>query len=90
VAWAPDTAAIGLSESWCFRLQTDCNLRRTQREHGPRIAREGTPALRPPDPPYGVQTLACIAGPNVLVIGVLRPVSVSRMHTTLELRSRAV
>ena len=41
--------------------------------------------------PQGVQTLACITAPaEVGLMRTLLPVSVSRMHRTLELRSRAV
>jgi antitoxin HigA-1 len=31
---------FGMSEGWWLRLQTDCDLRKTRREHGERIARE--------------------------------------------------
>lgn len=34
---------FGLSEGWWLRLQTECDLRRAQREIGARIAREVTP-----------------------------------------------
>ena len=34
---------FGLAEGWWLRLQTECDLRRAQREIGARIAREVTP-----------------------------------------------
>ena len=34
---------FGLSDGWWFRLQTDCDLRRAQREHGAKITREVIP-----------------------------------------------
>lgn len=34
---------FGLSEGWWLRLQTECDLRRAQREIGAQIAREVTP-----------------------------------------------
>ena len=34
---------FGLSEGWWLRLQTECDLRRAQREIGARIAREVSP-----------------------------------------------
>ncbi|MDD2762804.1 MAG: HigA family addiction module antitoxin [Opitutaceae bacterium] len=34
---------FGFSDGWWFRLQTDCDLRRAQRELGARITREVKP-----------------------------------------------
>jgi addiction module HigA family antidote len=34
---------FGLSEGWWLRLETECELRKAQREVGPRIAREVKP-----------------------------------------------
>lgn len=68
--------------------QTSCAPTLKQQD---RAAKPGPTAASRPSIPHFANTLACATGPRLVAeMRLLWPVSVSRMHNTLEERSRAV